>query len=180
MARVLGAPNDATPAAERAPIASYDGFIPNDDLASLTSSLCSVLTITNTSNQPAATRGWPLGSMISWEGTVFRNLLALAVLLALSAAPLAQQTDGGRPSFISEADWTQIKPHIDPERVQWNPYRGLAVRKDGGPYRILDLRTWMGDDFQVVGYGLLKTQLEAAGVKSRYAMPFSRIEKAAR
>jgi ABC-type sugar transport system substrate-binding protein len=96
---------------------------------------------------------------------MLRNLLALAVVLALPTAPLAQQADGGRPSFISEADWAQIKPHIDPDHVQWNPYKGLAVKQDGSPYRVLDLRTWMGDDFQVVGFGLLKTQLEAAGVK---------------
>jgi ABC-type sugar transport system substrate-binding protein len=98
------------------------------------------------------------------EENMFRTVLALVVGLALPTSVLAQQGDG-RPSFIPEANWAQISPHIDPDHVQWNQYRGLAVKKDGAPYRVLDLRTWMGDDFQVAGYGLFKTQLEAAGVK---------------
>lgn len=94
-----------------------------------------------------------------------RFMWALPALLMLSAPLHAEQAADGRPAFISEAQWGKIKTHIDPARVQWNPYHGMAVKPDGSPYRVLDLRTWMGDDFQVVAHGLFKTDLEAAGAK---------------
>jgi ABC-type sugar transport system substrate-binding protein len=83
---------------------------------------------------------------------------------AVTIAALTALADE-KPAFISDQDWSAIKSKIDPARVQWNPYKGLAVKKDGSPYRVLDLRLWMGDDYQVVAHFLAQTQLESAGAK---------------
>lgn len=88
---------------------------------------------------------------------------SIAMILALSLPVLAVAQD--KPEGVPDAEWNQIKTLIDPSKVTWNPYRGLAVKEDGTPYRVLDLRLWMGDDYQVVAHHLLKTQLEAAGAE---------------
>lgn len=84
---------------------------------------------------------------------------AIIALLAVSPAALA------RPDFIPEADWQKIEPLIDEANVTWLPYKGLAVKEDGTPYKVLDLRLWMGDDYQVVAHNIAKTQLESAGAE---------------
>ncbi|MDQ0394437.1 sugar ABC transporter substrate-binding protein [Labrys monachus] len=86
-----------------------------------------------------------------------------AAVLALSMTFGAAAQDAARPDFIPEKDWGTIKNLIDPGGVTWDPYKGLAVKKDGSPYRVLYLPVWMGDDYQVVAQNLLKTQLQAAG-----------------
>ncbi|HET7714577.1 MAG TPA: substrate-binding domain-containing protein, partial [Bauldia sp.] len=91
------------------------------------------------------------------------SVAALLVALVVPSAVLAQ--GDGRPSFIPEEEWTKIKTLIDPARVSWKPYTGLAVKEDGSPYRVLDLRLWMGDDYQVVAHHLAKTMLEDAGAE---------------
>ncbi len=90
-----------------------------------------------------------------------RGALAALLLLGLPGAALAED----RPAGMSDADWGRIKNLIDPNVVQWNPYKGLAVKKDGSPYRVLYLPVWMGDDYQVVAQHLAKYQLEQAGAK---------------
>ncbi len=79
--------------------------------------------------------------MRRWVNAAFATLL-------MTAAASAQ--DSGRPAFMSEAAWNQVKGLITPSAVQWHPYKGLAVKKDGSPYRILYLPVWMGDDYQVI------------------------------
>jgi ABC-type sugar transport system substrate-binding protein len=91
-----------------------------------------------------------------------KGILATLFLLGMASAAFAEQ---GRPPSISEADWGHIKNLIDPDVVQWNPYKGLAVKQDGTPYRVLYLPVWMGDDYQVVAQHLAKYQLEQAGAK---------------
>lgn len=89
-------------------------------------------------------------------------------LLALGALALFGSTIAGaqqKPASMSEADWNEVKTHVDASRVHWMPYKGMGIKKDGRPYRVLDLRTWMGDDYQVVARGILQTQLESAGVR---------------
>lgn len=94
---------------------------------------------------------------------MLKRSLALIVVLGLPAMALAQ--DGGKPDFIPDEDWAQIEKLIDPAVVQWAPYAGLAVKEDGTPYKVLDLRLWMGDDYNVVAHYLAQTQLEAAGAE---------------
>src|SRR4051812_29175573 len=90
---------------------------------------------------------------------------SIAMLFALSLPVTAAAQDGARPDFIPEDEWSKIQNLIDPAAVSWHPYKGLAVKKDGTPFRVLDLRLWMGDDYQVVAHNLLKTQLEEAGAE---------------
>jgi ABC-type sugar transport system substrate-binding protein len=60
-----------------------------------------------------------------------------------------QATRSVRPDVWSDEHvrWTRIKPLIDPAGVSWNPYKGMGVKKDGSPYRVLYLPVWMGDDY---------------------------------
>jgi ABC-type sugar transport system substrate-binding protein len=90
---------------------------------------------------------------------------SIAMLFALSLPIAAAAQDAGKPDFIPDDTWSQIKGLIDPAAVSWHPYKGLAVKKDGTPYKVLDLRLWMGDDYQVVAHNLLKSQLEEAGAE---------------
>ena len=83
---------------------------------------------------------------------IFKTLLAGVCLLSLSGAAFAQD----KPASISDSEWARIKPLIDPAGVSWNPYKGMAVKKDGSPYRVLYLPVWMGDDYQVVAADLAK------------------------
>jgi ribose transport system substrate-binding protein len=92
---------------------------------------------------------------------IVKTLLAGVCLLSVSGAAFAQD----KPASISDAEWTRIKPLIDPAGVSWNPYKGMGVKKDGSPYRVLYLPVWMGDDYQVVAANLAKYQLEQAGAK---------------
>jgi ABC-type sugar transport system substrate-binding protein len=94
--------------------------------------------------------------------SMMRNLIAAALIAMPLAATAAEP---GQPSFISDADWSHIKNLIDPSVVKWAPYKGLGVKKDGSPYRVLDLRLWMGDDYNVVAHFLAQTELEQGGVK---------------
>ncbi len=96
-----------------------------------------------------------------------RSFVRFAVAFGASGAAIARALakEGGKPGFISDADWNKIEPLIDPAVVQWHPYKGLAVKADGSPYRVLDLRLWMGDDYNVVAHFLAQTQLEEAGAK---------------
>lgn len=94
---------------------------------------------------------------------MFRRSIPLLLALFVPFAAAAQ--DAGKPDFIPEEEWGSIKTLIDPSVVQWHPYKGLAVKKDGTPFKVLDLRLWMGDDYQVAAHHLLKTQLEEAGAE---------------
>ena len=75
-----------------------------------------------------------------------------------------------KPDLIPDDEWARMQNLIDPSVVSWQPYKGLAVKKDGTPFRVLDLRLWMGDDYQVVAHDLLKTQLEDAGAEYTLAL----------
>src|SRR5262245_25248838 len=92
-----------------------------------------------------------------------RSIAATLFALALPAAAAA--ADAGKPDSVPDAEWAQIKNLIDPSAVKWHPYKGLAVKQDGTPFKVLDLRLWMGDDYQVAASGLLKAQLEEAGAQ---------------
>lgn len=94
---------------------------------------------------------------------MIRKAAALCLALVLPVSALAQ--DGGKPDFIPEDEWANIDPFVDESRVTWNPYEGLAVKEDGTPYRVLDLRLWMGDDYQVVAHHLARYMLEQAGAE---------------
>lgn len=93
---------------------------------------------------------------------MLRRTFAASFLLLLPAAALAEAL---RPPNIPVSDWNRIKTLIDPSAVTWDPYKGLAVKKDGSPYRVLYLPVWMGDDYQVAASHLAKYQLEQAGAK---------------
>jgi ribose transport system substrate-binding protein len=90
---------------------------------------------------------------------------SVVALFALTLPFTALAADAGKPDAIPDAEWAQIKNLIDPAAVKWHPYKGLAVKKDGTPFKVLDLRLWMGDDYQVAASGLLKAQLEEAGAQ---------------
>jgi ABC-type sugar transport system substrate-binding protein len=71
-----------------------------------------------------------------------------------------------RPDYISEADWAKIEKLVDTSKVKFSPYDGnLAKKPDGTPYKVLQLITFLGDDYQVVASNVLKTQLESAGAE---------------
>ncbi|RVA17171.1 sugar ABC transporter substrate-binding protein, partial [Mesorhizobium sp. M7A.F.Ca.CA.002.05.1.1] len=97
-----------------------------------------------------------------WRRNSMKKYIA-AALFSLSLAFAATAQEAARPDFIPEADWGKIKGLIDPSRVQWQPYKGIAVKQDGSPYKVLYLPVWMGDDYQVIAQHLLQTQLEEAG-----------------
>lgn len=92
-------------------------------------------------------------------------LKRLIVALCVGSLPAAALAEQNKPEFISTSDWSHIKTLIDPSRVTWNPYKGIAVKKDGSPYKVLYLPVWMGDDYQVAAYHLAKYQLDQAGAK---------------
>jgi ABC-type sugar transport system substrate-binding protein len=93
---------------------------------------------------------------------MLKQSLALLFTLSLPVTAAVAQT---KPDFIPDDEWAKMQTLIDPSVVSWHPYKGIAVKKDGTPFRVLDLRLWMGDDYQVVAHNLLKAQLEDAGAE---------------
>jgi ABC-type sugar transport system substrate-binding protein len=86
--------------------------------------------------------------------------------LSLTFLTTGAYAEPAKPDFFSDKDWANVKNLVDVDRVKWNAYDPkLAKKKDGSPYRILDVAVWTGDDYQVVAHHLLKAQLESAGAQ---------------
>jgi len=54
---------------------------------------------------------------------------------------------------------------VTPGKVVLDPYKDIAVKPDGTPFRFTAVHTWMGDDWQVVKGGIWDYQVPLAGAK---------------